>query len=209
MHDVRAPRMTEIIRSFTQPIHALEIGTWFGKGSLQIWLKELPEGSTLTIMDLWRPFANDGSDCIQIEGHDNIAYQAFSSTIEEVKKFEQENKRNIKINIIRADSNPFLSYLNSEMFDFIYIDGDHSYKGCLYDMSQAKRLIKKTGIICGDDYDSPLDIANIEELRKHIHNPKAPYHPGLSVAIYEVFKEVNYDSGFWWIHVRDGNLSFT
>lgn len=207
LHSNRVPKMREIIGTFTTPIHALEIGSWYGIGSTKIWLERLPEGSTLTIMDLWRPFANDGLDCVQIDGNKDVPYAAFLSTIEQVKLFEQDNKRNIKVNIIRGDSNPCLSYLNSNMFDFIYIDGDHSYKGSYYDMCEAKRLIKSTGIICGDDYDSPLKDDNIEEFRKHIDNPKAPYHPGISVAIYEAFGAVNNSDGFWWVYVKDGKPS--
>ena len=210
LHGTRAPKMIEIVKEFTTPIHALEIGSWYGVGSTNIWLEFLPEGSTLTLLDLWRPFANDGSDCVQMGDERNVPYDAFLSTINHIKSFELDekmSKRNIKVNIVRGDSNPFLSYFNSNMFDFIYIDGDHSYKGSYYDMCEAKRLIKSNGIICGDDYDSPVSDSNIEELRKHIDNPKAPHHPGLSVAVYEAFGQVNNSNGFWWVYMKDGKPS--
>ena len=54
----RAASMTRAIRLFDTPIHALEIGTWFGEGSTQIWLHNLPAGSTLTLVDPWRPYGS-------------------------------------------------------------------------------------------------------------------------------------------------------
>ncbi|MCI0764732.1 class I SAM-dependent methyltransferase [Bacillus sp. TL12] len=40
--------------------------------------------------------------------------------------------------------------------DLIFIDGDHSSKGVLYDTFLAREAIKKGGIICWHDYGNPL-----------------------------------------------------
>lgn len=39
--------------------------------------------------------------------------------------------------------------------DWIYIDGDHSYEGCLRDLNNALKIVKKGGSIIGDDYKWP------------------------------------------------------
>jgi len=52
----RKQSMADVVALFQQPILALEIGTWFGKGSTQIWIKSLPKGSSLVLMDSWRPY---------------------------------------------------------------------------------------------------------------------------------------------------------
>ena len=36
--------------------------------------------------------------------------------------------------------------------DWIYIDGDHSYEGCLADLESALSVVKSGGMILGDDY---------------------------------------------------------
>lgn len=36
--------------------------------------------------------------------------------------------------------------------DFIFIDGDHTYEGCLNDILHAQKMISKTGVIAGHDY---------------------------------------------------------
>ena len=44
---------------------------------------------------------------------------------------------------------------NNEMLDWIYIDGDHSYEGCLRDLENALQVVKPGGLILGDDYGWP------------------------------------------------------
>jgi hypothetical protein len=52
-----------------------------------------------------------------------------------------------------------MSALPGGRFDWIYIDGDHSFEGVLRDIEQAKRLIKPDGLLIFDDYTlySPLE----------------------------------------------------
>ena len=45
--------------------------------------------------------------------------------------------------------------LNKQQFDFVYLDGDHSYKQVLKDMCNAWRVLKKKGILAGDDLNRP------------------------------------------------------
>jgi hypothetical protein len=63
-------------------------------------------------------------------------------------------KHSRKFALITGDSKSVLPNLNSR-FDFIFIDGDHSREGCLFDLSQAVRLMGKLGIILVDDVDHP------------------------------------------------------
>jgi hypothetical protein len=44
-------------------------------------------------------------------------------------------------------------------FDWVYIDGDHSYEGVVRDIKQAKLLIKRDGLLIFNDYTaySPLE----------------------------------------------------
>jgi len=206
LHEVRKEKMIQTVQSFTSPVNMLEIGTWYGTGSTRLWLDLLHEGSSLTLMDLWRPFSNDSSECTEIRGDDTKAYQGWISTIEQVQLFESAKRKNITINVIRGDSKPLLENFQSELFDFIYIDGDHRYDGCYYDMIQAKRLIKSNGIICGDDHETIPTAENVEEYRKTMNDITRPYHPGVGVAVYDAFGKVNTHNGFWWINVKDGEL---
>ena len=42
--------------------------------------------------------------------------------------------------------------LPSIPLDWIYIDGDHSYEGCLADLGGATTILKKDGLLLGDDF---------------------------------------------------------
>jgi len=61
-----------------------------------------------------------------------------------------------------GDSAPELAKIlttHAGRFDWIYIDGDHSYGGVQKDIQQAKQLIKPDGLLIFDDYTvySPLE----------------------------------------------------
>lgn len=204
LHGSRESKMKEIVKSFDKPINMLEIGTWFGTGSMKLWLNELQPDSTLTVMDLWRPFSNDKMECFENNGNLEKAYEGWKSTIDEIKKFEETNHHKIIINLIRGDSKPLLEQFQSGIFDLIYIDGDHKYDGCYYDMFQSKKLVKDGGIICGDDYETIVNENNVESIRLDGNKKQVRNHPGVGLAIYDCFREVNSEKGFWWIYKKDG-----
>lgn len=57
-----------------------------------------------------------------------------------------------RVTIYEGDSKIIVPRLNVQ-FDIIYIDGDHSAKGALFDTVAAWRLCKEGGIILWDDYE--------------------------------------------------------
>lgn len=65
------------------------------------------------------------------------------------RKFEGES-----VTIHRMTSSEFFKTFKQTV-DWIYIDGDHSYAGCLQDLENSKNIIKKNGSILGDDYNKP------------------------------------------------------
>ncbi len=63
------------------------------------------------------------------------------------------------VQLHQGDSSTLLGALPDQSFDFIYIDGDHSYAGVTRDLAQAARKIKDDGWIVCNDYTvySPLE----------------------------------------------------
>jgi predicted O-methyltransferase YrrM len=222
----RIPGMEKVIKEFNRPINMLEIGTWCGQGSTQIWLNELHPGSTITLLDSWKPYCqNDYNDeHFNYKDMDNRMTDAYIKTFNAVKSFESI-RDDIKISIIRCDSKTYLNNFADETFDFIYIDGAHYYENVKSDIQQAKRLIKKCGIISGDDYehdasfkldDGSLAFPLFLEVAKQypnndfvsIPNTRFKIHPGVLLALNEEFdsKVLNHD-GFWWVYVDEGNYT--
>jgi ubiquinone/menaquinone biosynthesis C-methylase UbiE len=64
-----------------------------------------------------------------------------------------------RVQLHQGDSSSRLGALPDRSFDFIYIDGDHSYAGVKRDLAQAARKIKDGGWIVCNDYTiySPLE----------------------------------------------------
>jgi hypothetical protein len=64
-----------------------------------------------------------------------------------------------RVQLHKGDSSTRLAALPDASFDFIYIDGDHSYAGVTKDLAQAARKIKDDGWIVCNDYTvySPLE----------------------------------------------------
>jgi hypothetical protein len=64
-----------------------------------------------------------------------------------------------RVQLHQGDSSSLLGALPDSSFDFIYIDGDHSYAGATRDLAQAARKIKEGGWIVCNDYTiySPLE----------------------------------------------------
>jgi hypothetical protein len=50
------------------------------------------------------------------------------------------------------DSAEALAAFPDEYFDWIYIDGDHSYEGVVRDIEQAERKVKRDGVLVFNDY---------------------------------------------------------
>ena len=86
-----------------------------------------------------------------------------------VKRFKQMEH----VHIHRMSSSDWFAKQESNYFDWIYLDGDHSYEGVFNDLKSSRRVVKDGGIILGDDYAWPF--------QKH-------GKPGVTAAVDEFIK---------------------
>ena len=54
--------------------------------------------------------------------------------------------------------------------------------------------------------ESLLDLARDNIGKDFIGSKHGPFHPGVMLAVYEVFGKVNVSNGFWWIFIINGEL---
>lgn len=54
--------------------------------------------------------------------------------------------------IIRSTSQDALKYFQDESLDFVYIDGDHSFKHFAADIVEWSKKVRRGGIVSGHDY---------------------------------------------------------
>lgn len=118
--------------------NALEVGSF--EGASAIWLLDLFPESHITCIDIFGPAFDD------VTG-----------------EYEQRFDRNVKeyghrVTKLKGKSFDMLSRLLSrgqhESYDFIYIDGHHSYEAVKADAELAYPLLKIGGLMIFDDYDN-------------------------------------------------------
>jgi predicted O-methyltransferase YrrM len=116
----------------------LQIGAYTGDAS--VWLLDnilTDPTSTLTDIDTWK-----GSDEVE---HERISFaKVHEYYLERTKKYNN-------LLSIQSKSEYVLSNLN-QMYDFIYIDGDHTAKAVADDAEDSWKILKPSGILAFDDY---------------------------------------------------------
>jgi predicted O-methyltransferase YrrM len=112
----------------------VEIGTAQG-GTLYTWCKIATSDALIISIDLpGGPFGG-------------------GYTLNDIKKFRKHRRKNQKLHFLRKDShkqetkNKLLEILDGRKIDFLFIDGDHSYRGVKKDFQQYSPLVKQRGLI--------------------------------------------------------------
>ena len=118
-----------------------EIGVATGKFSFHILKSNRPK--KLYLIDSWENFdlGYNDSNMVLNDEHE----QRYLMVREKIKKFNN-------VEIIRKRSCDALEIFPDNYFDWIYIDGDHSFSGCYNDLTLAALKVKSEGFICGHNY---------------------------------------------------------
>tara|TARA_B100002019_G_scaffold9028_1_gene7116 strand:- start:120 stop:716 length:597 start_codon:yes stop_codon:yes gene_type:complete len=134
-----------------------EIGVWMGNTSTQFLKKGLKKFYMVDSYSV-EPYKENTERSYQeyiakyqpITGEFSEAgFQRFYDRVyNEVKARFQDPE----VEICRMTSDMWFEQFNDEMLDWIYIDGDHSYEGCLRDLENSLKVVKPGGLILGDDY---------------------------------------------------------
>lgn len=123
--------------SNTKEMNMIEIGAYAGESTI-IFSKYFK--SVITI----DPFINNydiNDPACQYADFENV-----------FQKFKENTKSIDNIFLIRKTSNMAFRKLKKNQYDFIYIDGLHTYKQVKKDIENYIQLIKKEGFIGGHDY---------------------------------------------------------
>ena len=131
-------------------LHFLQIGVYTGDASL--WLMQnivTDKSSILTDVDTWQ-----GSD-------EEIHHEMDFSDVERV--YDEKLKEFSNVIKCKMESHKFLATSDDkEIYDFIYIDGDHTAQAVFIDASLAWKALKPGGIMAFDDYlwelDAPINL---------------------------------------------------
>jgi len=203
------------LKQSKDPLNVLEIGSWFGASTLSFaegMMKYSAQSSCITCVDAWKPFFNmdlhaNQKYAMEMEKllKSDFAYNIFLHNIGTL-----EGKINAKH--IRGQSEEILPSLKNEYYDVVFIDADHTYGPVKKDITESLRLVKDGGIICGDDLNlqfHEVDKNNAEKNKNKdfIKDPKTNknFHPGVTLAVFEIFGEVSSWGGFWAMQKNEGS----
>ena len=127
---------------YERPIKCLQIGAYTGDATK--WMADNILGvddSFLVDVDTWQ-----GSD--EPVHHEMDWNDVFETYKEKNKSFIDSGK----VIPTQTTSDKYFADIHQEVFDFIYIDGDHTAFGVIRDITNAYRTLKVGGILALDDY---------------------------------------------------------
>lgn len=136
----------------------LEIGALFGKSTTYLADKIRHKDIEFYVVDLWDIHIKKKYVDMFQKKYGNDMYKVFQ---ENLKKHNLHKllDSSVKLKIIplkMSSDDAFTFFLNSDIkFDYIYIDGDHSYEQVLKDIRGAEKTIMPGGMIAGDDWIKP------------------------------------------------------
>ena len=121
----------------------LEIGVF--RGAFLDYLVNNCKIGSIDAVDLFEGITTSGD----VDGNNVLHYDVGLSYLELLDKYK--DMPNIKIH--KSNSITFLQNQDDNIYDIIYIDGDHSYEGVKKDLLNAYKKIKNGGYIMGHDYE--------------------------------------------------------
>ncbi len=133
----------------------LEIGSYMGE-STQIFASSGLFRGGIVCVDKW------SGDPVWEKGDQRAPIHDWENDLIDWDTVKNEFSRNTRFfpNVheilpIRGDSHGDFTSFNPDLrFDFIYIDGDHTYDSVIKDIKKSLTLLKEGGIISGHDYDT-------------------------------------------------------
>lgn len=118
-------------------VNGVELGVFEGRNALRL-LNNLNIGM-LYLIDIWEPKYYD-------------IPKDYYSIVE--KLFENSHN----ISIFREKTSQAVNRFFDNTLDFVYVDADHSYKGCKEDIELWYPKLKEKGILTGHDYYAVPDV---------------------------------------------------
>ncbi len=197
----------DLARRLNPQPRILEIGTYLGASAVT-WaraLDRLCDGGTLMCVDTW----GDADEAHYEGGMEESlltgsAYQAFLSNVKALPQ-------SVTVEHIRGRSSDAFRSLPAASYDIVYIDGSHMYAEVLADLRDSDRVLKEGGFVCGDDLelqsqDCDMDFARANIAQDFVVDPRArrAFHPGVTLAVAEVYGRVSAYDGFWIMQKHEG-----
>jgi hypothetical protein len=93
-------------------------------------------------VDLWGPIATN------VQGTYYTDQETWDQRFQEI----QDQFKHYNVKFVRDMTYNLPNYCAEKTLDWVYVDGDHTYEGCMKDLQAIKPLVKDDGMILGHDY---------------------------------------------------------
>lgn len=133
-------QLGELLEHYGLKGHAVEIGNAEGRHA-QVLISQ-PAITKLYMIDAWQTLNQTGDGAYSQAWHDNNWKEAH----ERVEPFKE------KAVFLKGLSSEMIKEIPDDSLILAYVDGDHSFQGCLNDLRDIYPKVKKGGIISGHDY---------------------------------------------------------
>lgn len=136
----RQPWRMKLLSQLPKGGVGVEVGVW--KGNFSVKLLEHTKPTQLHLVDPWKAMSIPGA---RYSTTQKVMDQMF---VDVSSRFYIDDR----VCIYRMTSVDAAQLFNPGELDWVYLDGDHSYEGVYADLEAWSPLLKKGGIMCGDDY---------------------------------------------------------
>jgi hypothetical protein len=125
----------------------LEIGTWMGEFAQELYTKNKPQ--KMYLLDPYKYFETFDKSCY---GNKDMNQQKMDEIYQYVLDMFSAGIEDGSVEVIRNVSGKVSYMFEDEYFDWVYIDGNHSYEYVKKDLNLYFPKVKVGGYITGDDY---------------------------------------------------------
>lgn len=140
----------------------IEVGVFLGRSALAL-ADNSDWGSVIYCVDPYASYNDEGvQKTVEADSWDGVYEQARHNLYYPYGNLETSNR----VVFFREPSARAALRFRDHTIDMVFIDGDHSYRSVLNDITAWERAVKPGGLICGHDYN---------------------VHPGVKLAVDESF----------------------
>lgn len=147
--------LQNIIKQLGPSLTGVELGVWYGTNMGHL-LEECPNIKTFIGIDPYIPYQDWNRYIDQ-----GMMDSAYNSAISLVNQFP-DRAHLLKLTSLEASK----KLKASKVFDFIFIDGDHSFERCYEDITLWYDTVRKGGLFSGHDFSLPGVNRAINKFRK-------------------------------------------
>ena len=145
---VRLPPREYLLKALPKHAVGAEIGVWRGEFAIDLMRRAKPD--RLHLIDPWEFMPEKsgsvyGGSVAKQQADMDAIYNAVAA------QFAGPIKAG-RVVMHRTTSAAAALEFSDEYFDWVYIDGDHSYEGVLADLRAFTPKVKRGGLVTGDDY---------------------------------------------------------